>query len=102
MCPTGIGPPVRSPAERRSRTGKGGAPRGRREPGPRGARLLERYEPGTALRAEPDERVSLRGATDVCHRLWIPDPGGITRVATEVRAWASSLEARHIRVGRPF
>jgi streptomycin 6-kinase len=69
---------------------------------PRGARLLERHEPGTALRAEPDERVSLREATDVCDRLWIPDPGGITPVATEVRAWASTLEARHIRVGRPF
>src|SRR6476661_2790079 len=69
---------------------------------PRGARLLERPEPGTALRAEPDERVSLREATHVCDRLWIPDPGGITPVATEVRAWASTLEARHIRVGRPF
>jgi len=69
---------------------------------PRGARLLERHEPGTALRAEPDERVSLREATDVCDRLWIPDPGGITPVTAEVRAWASSLEARHIRVGRPF
>jgi streptomycin 6-kinase len=69
---------------------------------PRGARLLERHEPGTALRAEPDERVSLREAADVCDRLWIPDPGGITPVATEVRAWASTLEARHIRVGRPF
>jgi streptomycin 6-kinase len=69
---------------------------------PRGARLLEPHEPGTALRAEPDERVSLREATDVCDRLWIPDPGGITPVAAEVRAWASTLEARHIRVGRPF
>jgi streptomycin 6-kinase len=69
---------------------------------PRGARLLEPQEPGTALRADPDERVSLREATGVCDRLWIPDPGGITPVATEVRAWASSLEARHIRVGRPF
>jgi streptomycin 6-kinase len=69
---------------------------------PRGARLLERHEPGTELRAEPDERASLREAAGVCDRLWIPDPGGITPVATEVREWASSLEARHIRVGRPF
>jgi len=69
---------------------------------PRGARLLEPHEPGTALRAKPDERVSLREATDVCDRLWIPDPGEITPVAAEVRAWASTLEARHIRVGRPF
>ena len=69
---------------------------------PRGARLLEPHEPGSALRAEPDEHVSLHEATDVCDRLWIPDPGGITPLATEVRAWASTLEARHIRVGRPF
>jgi streptomycin 6-kinase len=69
---------------------------------PRGARLLERHEPGTALRADPDERAALREAGAVCDRLWIPDPAGITPVATEVRAWASTLEARHIRVGRPF
>jgi streptomycin 6-kinase len=69
---------------------------------PRGVRLLERPEPGTALRAEPDERASLEEAAGVCERLWIPDPGGITPVATEVRAWASTLEARHIRAGRPF
>jgi streptomycin 6-kinase len=41
-------------------------------------------------------------AAGVCERLWIADPGGITSVATEVRGWASTLEARHIRVGRPF
>jgi streptomycin 6-kinase len=69
---------------------------------PRGVRLLERPDPGIPLRAEPDERASLREAAAVCERLWIPDPGGITSVATEVRAWASTLEARHIRVGRPF
>ena len=69
---------------------------------PRGVRLLERNEPDTALRAEPDERASLREAAGVCDRLWVPDPGGITPVATEVRSWASTLEARHIRVGRPF
>ena len=69
---------------------------------PRGARLLERPEPGTSLRAEPDERASLMEAAGVCERLWIPDPGAITSVATEVRGWASTLESRHIRVGRPF
>ncbi|TMK33868.1 MAG: hypothetical protein E6G58_12915 [Actinobacteria bacterium] len=69
---------------------------------PRGVRLLERHEPGTALQAEPDERAALREGAGVCERLWIPDPGGITSVDTEVRAWASTLEARHIRVGRPF
>jgi len=69
---------------------------------PRGVRLLERHEPGTALQAEPDERAALRAAVDACERLWIQDPGGITPVATEVRTWASTLETRHIRVGRPF
>ena len=68
----------------------------------RGVRLLERAEPGTSLRGEPDERASLVEAAEVCERLWIPDPGGITPVATEVRDWASTLESRHIRVGRPF
>ena len=68
----------------------------------RGIRLLERHEPGSALRAEPDERAALREAAGVCDRLWISDPGGITSVAAEVRTWASTLEARHIRVGRPF
>ncbi len=69
---------------------------------PRGVRLLERAESGTSLRAEPDERASLMEAAGVCERLWIADPGGITSVATEVRGWASTLEARHIRAGRPF
>ena len=69
---------------------------------PRGVRLLERAEPGTSLRPEPDERASLVEAAGVCERLWVADPGGITSVATEVRGWASTLEARHIRVGRPF
>jgi streptomycin 6-kinase len=69
---------------------------------PRGVRLLERAELGTSLRAEPDERASLVEAAGVCDRLWVADPGGITSVATEVRDWASTLESRHIRVGRPF
>ncbi len=69
---------------------------------PRGVRLLERPEPGSALRSEPDERASLQEAVDVCGRLWVPDPDGITSVASEVRGWASTLETRHIRVGRPF
>jgi streptomycin 6-kinase len=63
-----------------------------------GARLVERTSP------LPDEEDldRLRGVADVARRLWISPPDGVTTVAVEVRAWASDLQERHVKAGRPF
>jgi streptomycin 6-kinase len=65
----------------------------------RGARLLERQ---TRLPTDLAEAAALRDVCSLASRLWIAPPEGITTVAVEVRAWASELQERHIRAGRPF
>jgi streptomycin 6-kinase len=65
----------------------------------RGARSLEDHEPAAP---PPDEPAALRDACAVARRLWIQAPDGITAVAAEVRVWASELQERHVRAGRPF
>ncbi len=69
---------------------------------PRGAQLLERAEPGTSLLEEPDEEKALGVAAEVLETLWVPDPGGITTVATETLDWARAMPRRHDDLGRPF
>jgi len=69
---------------------------------PRGAQLLERAEPGASLREEPDEDLALGLAADMLARLWIPDPGGITSLASEVTRWATTMAKRHDEQSRPF
>jgi streptomycin 6-kinase len=69
---------------------------------PRGAQLLERAEPGTSLLEMADEDAALGLAADQLERLWIPDPGGITSLASEVARWASTMAARHDEQGPPF
>ncbi len=66
---------------------------------PRGARLLERH---ASAPAELDEITAFRDVCAVARRLWISPPDGVTTVAVEARAWASELQERHGRVGRPF
>jgi streptomycin 6-kinase len=72
------------------------------ESDPRGAHLLERAIPGRTLLEEPDEEAALDTAAGVLGTLWVPDPGGITTVATETLAWAASMGRRHDELGRPF
>lgn len=69
---------------------------------PRGAQLLERAEPGTPLLDEADEDAALETAAEVLETLWVPDPGGITAVATETLQWAASMPRRHDEADRPF
>jgi streptomycin 6-kinase len=65
----------------------------------RGARLLERHE---TVATGDDEIAMIRDIAGVARRLWIPPPEGLTSVAVEVRAWASELQERHVKAGRPF
>lgn len=69
---------------------------------PRGAMLLERAVPGTSLLEEPDEDRALLLAADLLERLWIPDPGGIESVASEVGRWADTLLRRNRSEGSPI
>jgi streptomycin 6-kinase len=69
------------------------------EQDPRGARLLERH---SVAPAELDEVAALRDVCAVARRLWISAPDGVTTVAVEVRAWASEIQERHGRAGRPY
>lgn len=68
---------------------------------PRGAMLLERALPGTPLLAEPDEDAAMERAADTLERLWIPDPGGIETVASEVGRWADTISRRNRAEGTP-
>jgi streptomycin 6-kinase len=69
---------------------------------PRGAQLLERPEPGAPLRAEPEPVRALDIAAEVAKKLWVPDPGGIDAVETEVTAWAASMDDRNESLGEPI
>ena len=69
---------------------------------PRGAMLLERAIPGTSLLEEPDEDRALLLAAELLDRLWIPDPGGIESVTSEVGRWADTLPRRNRGEGNPI
>jgi streptomycin 6-kinase len=69
---------------------------------PRGAVLLERAVPGTTLLEDRYENRALRLAAGVLERLWIPDPGGLTPVATEVGRWVEKLQGRNDALDRPL
>ena len=72
------------------------------ETDPRGAQLRSSPSPGTALTLERNEMRALRLAADAMRSLWIEPPAGIQTLASEARAWGSTLIERFESVHDPF
>jgi streptomycin 6-kinase len=68
---------------------------------PRGAMLLERAVPRTALSGDRDEDAAMMLAAGVMERLWIAGPSHITRVVDEVGGWAATFRDRNDALGTP-
>jgi streptomycin 6-kinase len=68
----------------------------------RGAQLRSSPIPGTALSLERNEMRALRMVADALRELWIAPPEGMQTLATEVRAWGSSMPERFESVHQPF